>query len=40
MELMIGGGGMRNLPTTMPSGFRPPDHSSLTNNDAGVSVDI
>jgi hypothetical protein len=40
MELMIGGGGMRNLPTTMPSGFCPPDHSSLTNNDAGVSVDI
>ena len=40
MELMIGGGGMRNLPTTKPSGFRPPDHSSLTNNDAGVSVDI
>ena len=41
MALMIGGGGFRNLPpTTMPSGFRPPDHSSLTNNDAGVSVDI
>ena len=41
MELMVGGGGFRNLPpATMPPGFRPHDHSSLTNNDAGVSVDI
>jgi len=39
MELMIGGGS--NIPRAiMPSGFRPPDHSSLTNGDAGVSVDI
>ena len=41
MELMIGGAGGRNIPPPiMPPGFRPPDHSSVTNGDAGVSVDI
>ena len=41
MELMIGGAGGRNIPPPiMPPGFRPPDHSSLTNGAAGVSVDI
>ena len=39
MELMIGGGS--NIPRAiMPPGFRPPDHSSVTNGDTGFSVDI
>ena len=31
MELMIGGGGMRNLPTTMPSDFEQFWHETLSN---------
>jgi hypothetical protein len=41
MELMVGGGGMRNLPPViMPPGFRAPGLSSPTNDSVGVSVDI